>query len=446
MKLQPEDPRLSAYLLGELSAEEAAAVEHAIASDPALGLALQELENVQSLLTNTLAPGSSTLLPRQRHHILRAARHADGAGKIPALASLRKPLTPLHAVLASAAIIALAVFLLIRLPSSPPKNASAPPPDSNDPSGTLPLEIALLPAPGPADASIQARNDARPTASSGLTTAAGQRSDAMRENGDLFLRKVAERLSAAPVPTEEELPPLRPRGSVSALENPSIQLPVHAGRASLAWITRSILIDRKRPPASAVRTEEILNHFLLRPSGPTTVSQGVTLSTESISCPWKPSATLLLVSFRGANDSARELSATLHANTSSVRSYRLLGFAPVSGLETGTLPSRLPAKSVTSLVIEIDPSTVSGRLGSIEWSVNGHNAAPVMLARHGDAQPSADARFAALVCTYAQWLARDPASRIDAGLLAALARETAAENLPADRIDFLNLIDRSLDL
>ncbi len=268
----------------------------------------------------------------------------------------------------------------------------------------------------------------------------------MRENGDLFLRKVAERLSSSPLPQEAELPPLRPRGSVSASETPDLPLPVHAGRASLGWITRAILQERKRPPAAAVRPEEILNHFALRPAGAAAISQGVALSTESASCPWKPSATLLLVSFRGASGSASDVTATFKADPANVRAYRLLGFAPVTGLELSPLPTRLPAKTITSLVIEIEPSTAAGDLGSIEWSVNGKSAAPITLTRHDDADPSDDARFAALVCTYAQWLAREPSGMIDAYLLAALARETAAKDLPADRLDFLNLIDRSLDL
>ena len=55
-----------------------------------------------------------------------------------------------------------------------------------------------------------------------------------------------------------------------------------------------------------------------------------------------------------------------------------------------------------------------------------------------------DARFAALVCSYAQWLAGDQPGFIDAELVAALARETASATLPEDRAKFLMLVDRSL--
>ena len=447
MQLHPEDPRLTSYLLGELPADEALAVEHAVAADPALGIALKELENVQRLLSNTLAPGSSSLHPLQRENILRAARHADSSGKITRLASQTRSFKSLLIPLAAAAVITIAVFLILKLPVDAPRNAALPT-ILEDPDKGLPLEVALLPAPGPSDAgsSTSSSSDARPTASSELAKTAEARASALRNDGDLFLRRVAERLSETPTPEEKLLPPLRHRGSVNAADHPSIALPVHAGRGSLAWITRFIREDRKRPPVNAVRLEEILNQFQLRPAGAAAVSLGVTLSTETIACPWKPSASLLIVSFRGHNEAAREVSAAFRANQSTVRRYRLLGFSTVDGLHPGPLPTRLPAKSIVSLVIEIEPSTPTGELGNIEWFVAGQSAAPVQLTRQGDTEPSDDARFAALVCTYAQWLSADPASLIDTELLAALARECAAEGLPADRVDFLNLIDQSLNL
>jgi len=195
-----------------------------------------------------------------------------------------------------------------------------------------------------------------------------------------------------------------------------------------------------------VRLEEVLNQFSLRPTGTSAISQGATISAETTSCPWKPSAVLLLVSFRGANDAARDVSAKFLANPANVRHYRLLGFAPVSDLEPSPLPTSLPAKAVTSLVIEIEPATPASDIGTIEWSVNGAAAPTVTLVRKGDTEPSDEARFAALVCTFGQWLINQPAGMIDKEMLAALARETYSTSLPADRLDFLTLIEQSLKL
>jgi hypothetical protein len=445
MQLHPEDPRLTAFLLGELPADEAAAVEHAVAADPALGLAVRDLENIRNLLANTLAPGNASLHAEQRENILRTARHKDGSGKIIPLASQRRSFKSLLIPLSAAAIITLAVFLILRLPVGEPRTVALPE-DLESSSSSVPIEVALLPAPGPPDGFSRASfpSDPRPTASSDLAKSAHARAAGLRNDGDLFLRKVADRLAETPVPEEAMLPPLRPRSTMNPADHPSLALPIHVGSASLPWITRSIRVDKKLPPVNAVRLEEILNHFQFRPTGPAAVSQGVTLSTETLSCPWKPSAILLVVSFRSHNELAREVSAAFRANPNAVHRYRLLGFSPVSGVSPAALPSRLPAKEITTLVIEIEPSGSAADLGTIEWFAAGQSAAPVAITRPGDAEPSDDARFATLVCTFAQWLAHDPNAPIDTALLSALARECAAEGLSADRVDFLNLIDQSL--
>jgi hypothetical protein len=94
------------------------------------------------------------------------------------------------------------------------------------------------------------------------------------------------------------------------------------------------------------------------------------------------------------------------------------------------LPSRLPAKAITTLALEIEPSSAATALGAIEWTVDGKPAAAVPINLHLDAEPSDDARFASLLCTYAQWLVHDQPTFIDADLLAALARETVSATLP----------------
>ncbi len=445
MKLHPEDPRLTAWLLGELAAEDAAAIERAVAADPALRLAVGELEKTQRFLVDALAPaGKPELLPRQRDLVLQAARESDRQSAPAGTTAPRGKAAPWLFPLAAAAVLTIAALALLNLPSPDDKSAKQDLPDTK-PDGNPSIEIALMPAPAPPEPG-SGQNTPRPTASSSLMAAAKARSRSLEENGDLFLRKVAEQLAEAPVPSGKDLPPLVRRASVNAIEHPDLPLPVHAGRASLGWITRSIRGERKLPPANAVRTEEILNHFTLRPGGPASVARGVTLSTESVSCPWKPSSTLLLVSFRGAADTAREVTATYKANPAAVRSYRLLGFSTVAGNPAAKLPSGLPAKSVTSLVIEIEPASPTANLGTIEWTVAGQPAPIVSLIRQTDTEPSNDARFAALVCTFAHWLTSESGSTIDAELLSALARECASDTLPADRADFLNLINQALSL
>ncbi len=440
MKLHPEDPRLTSLLLGELPQDEAELVERAIAADPALTIAFEELQTTHRVLSSGLDQGELKLYARQRSAVLSAARYADKSGKVTPLRSGIKSPVRFLVPLAAAALVTLAILLLVKLPASDTRTTAAPDPDAPQ---TLAMEIALLPAPGPVDYSADPA--ARPTASSSLIEAATAHANALNADGGQYLRKIARQLSSQPTPDAAVLPPLVPRKMVAAAEHPTLQLPIRSGRSSLAWITHSIRQKHELPPSNAIRLEEMLNHFELRPAGSAAIAQGVTLSAETISCPWKPSASLVVVSLRGAKTGAREITAKFNAFPAAVRSYRLLGFAPVEGLPAGNLPNRLPEKSVTTLVLEIEPAAPTGDLGAITWTVGGHDAPPVYLSPDSPSEPSDDARFAALVCTYALWLIGDQAGMLDAEVLAALARETATETLSADRADFLNLIDQSLN-
>ena len=400
MQLQPEDPLLTAYVLGELGPEDSAAVELAVAADPALHAKVSEMKDIRRLLTEKLVLPTDKLLPRQRENIRRSARKADSAAKLISFGSLPAWLLPA----AAAAMLAMAIFTLLRMSANQQPPATAKPP--------VPPEITQDPT-----------------------------------------------LTAPPAPT----PPVWFLQD-NAVGSPALDLPVTAAKSNYATISKSIHQDRQLPPPHNVRLEEILNHFPLRLHGVTAIARDsantwhpderannapsaiATLSTEMIPCPWKPSATLLLISIRGNDQKDSDLKITFHPDSVNAFRYRLLGFRPIEGQTPGSLPSRLPANSVTTLALLIEPSTPAGNLGSLEWSADGKSAPTVALVRKNDAEPSDDARFAALVCTYAEWLAGGQDSVIDAEIVAALAREIASTTLAADRADFLNLIDRSLHL
>ena len=243
------------------------------------------------------------------------------------------------------------------------------------------------------------------------------------------------------------LPPLRPRTVVGMANTASFDLPIHTDTASADWIAKTIQLRGVLPDKTLVRTEDVLNHFSLRPNGPTAISRGITLSTESISCPWRPSATLFVISIRGAGTEDHVVSATFKPSMVNVARYKLLGFTTTT--DPGFVlpkPTKLPAKAICTLVLEVEPSIAASELGNIEWSVDNQPAPPVPLSRRTDQEPSDDARLAALVCAYTQWLRYERPELIDLELVAALARELASSNLAPERAELLNLIDRSLHL
>jgi hypothetical protein len=410
MALRPDDPKLSAWLLGELSAGEAAEVERAVAADPALKLASQEMERVQRLLSNTLAPQQASLFPRQRNTILQEARRMDASSRVVAFPARPKSPASWFFPIAAAAVLALASWLLIQLPSGENPQVADGGKDTKKP--TIPsVDATSWPAPAPSESGRSA-----------VVMPASQAVDA-----------------------HPHFPVLIPRSVVNALESPILPLPVQAGQMSFDWVTTAIRSESRLPHPHAVRFEEILNRFSLRPVGTAALSKGVALSVESVPCPWKPSSELLVVSLRGAAGDARDVTAAFQSNPAVVRSYRLLGYARAQGAVEGSLPTQLAAGASHALVIEVQAEKSSASFGSIEWTVDGQSAPVLEVIRRADTTPSNDARFAALVAASSLWLS-EPSGAIDKELLSAMIREHRSSAMPADRADFLRLIDEAMAL
>jgi anti-sigma factor ChrR (cupin superfamily) len=404
MKLHPEDPRLTTYVLGELGSEEAAAVEQAVAADPALHAEVAGIRNARQFLTDRLAGCEEKLLPAQRENILLNARVSSRPAGI--TSSFQAWLIPM----AAAAVLVLATFILMWMPEEPKATTATPTP------------VAPAPAAPPVETVME------------------------------------------PVKPESGGSGIAQRGAVSPTVFPTLDLPVRPGKSNLDMVANSIRNEGRLPVPDSVRLEEILNHFTMRLAGTASIARSAannwhpdnrdsgmsthvaTLSTELIACPWKPSATLLLVSARVSTLKDSDVKIMFRADPAAVLRYRLLGFTGSDGDPAGKLPARLPAGAVVNLAIEIEPSISGGVLGSLEWSADGTNAPPIPLTLNKDVEPSDDARFAALVCTFSQWLSGEQKGLIDAEVVAALARESASSGLPADRADFLVLIDKSLHL
>src|SRR5262249_22629788 len=76
MKIHPDDPRLPAYALGELAAEERAQIEAWLATSPEGRRAVDEIRETSAALANELrAESAPPLAAAQRQSIARAARN-----------------------------------------------------------------------------------------------------------------------------------------------------------------------------------------------------------------------------------------------------------------------------------------------------------------------------------------------------------------------------------
>ncbi|MBK1880939.1 von Willebrand factor type A domain-containing protein [Luteolibacter pohnpeiensis] len=413
MTLTPEDPRLTSYLLGELSPEEAAAVEKAVAEDPKLQAALSKFDDIRELIGDSLMRNDYQLHADQQDAVRRSAVLADRTRKLtPAPVAVRKfPIKPVLIALGTVAVVVILGAVIFGGSKDQPVASSG------SPEASTPDESVAAPA--------------LPKFAIGPDNPSG--------------------FSAAPVlenrPDEAEFPPLLFRNPIAASESPVLSLPIRSGHTSLDWVSNFIHQNSKLPPVNSVRIEEFLNAFELLPAGSAAIAKGVSLSAEAISCPWKPSAVLLIVSLRGAPNANHEVTASFRADPTMVSHYRLLGYSPMSG-EGKDLPmtTQVPAKSMVTLALVIEPQGVAKNFGTLDWTVDHESAPAVPMVFNPSNEPSDDARFAALVCTYGQWLAGDQRGIIDTEIVAAMAREVASESISPERYSFLELIDRSLSL
>jgi len=117
MKLHQEDPRLTAYLLGELSLEEAAAVESAAAEDSAIRNVLDETDRVRVALEDAFGAKKEALLSTQRDRIRKAAKEAARNGALQHLKSHPRARNPWAIPMAIAALIAIGLFVMTLIPS-----------------------------------------------------------------------------------------------------------------------------------------------------------------------------------------------------------------------------------------------------------------------------------------------------------------------------------------
>ena len=117
MKPEMEEWHLTAFVQGELAPEEAARVEYAVASDPAVRLAVEEIERAEARVSDAFGTGCEKLLPRQKSAIMRAAKAAARGDEAQRLQSHRQVLKIWSWPVAAAAVVAAGMFLVTLIPA-----------------------------------------------------------------------------------------------------------------------------------------------------------------------------------------------------------------------------------------------------------------------------------------------------------------------------------------
>ncbi|MBK1825849.1 von Willebrand factor type A domain-containing protein [Haloferula rosea] len=374
MKLTPEDPRLSAYLLGELSAEEAAEVDRAVAADPAVRVSLNELQKTMNFLSGVLGgPTEEKLLPAQRQAVLRAGRDADDAGKVVEFVSAKKSIRPWLTGMAAAAAIAFAAVLLNQMGG-----------ERGGATNEWADEIALLPMPGPGGAE-GLTNPAKGTA------VEFEMQRQVEQRGSAFLGEVARKLEQVRLPEVDRLP--APTNLSDFSEAASVRLPVLVGKSSPVWVNRWMQEHGELPPKRLVRVEEFINSVSLRT---TDEFAGLGYGWAVMDCPWNADSRLVAVQVSAGNASVKDLELT----SVSTQPRRVLG--SFSRRSDESLPTVLPAGTRTLVMMEVRANAAS--LGELQIRHGGSDRVLSFPFPDEEMAVSAEMARAVTMAGYALWL------------------------------------------
>ena len=422
-KISPDDPRLTAYALGELEAEERAAFERQLAVDAEARAWVEEIRAAQALLGVALAEEPAPAVTRA---IELPARVAPGKATEPARANvLRFP----QAYFAAAGLAAacFGVYFVVhevrvaqeaKLPAGLVQHVAS-----------AEMASAPLPAPAPQEA------DAAPR----MTPPAAARAE-------------KRAMSAFQLVAHE--PAVADR-FFSTVEAASSTFPLRLGRESLRNV-REQLRRGVRPERATVHVAEMINGFHYAWPEPAAGEALVTLLEET-AAPWAPGHRLVRVGVRGAGAAgsvaAREARVRVDFNPARVRAWRLIGFErdePAVGVNGLAAGETLRAGDTVTALYEILPQdnvpAADRTLLTLSLDYRAADAdAPRVLTRRletegaGFARASADLKFIAAVAAFGLHL-RASTEQPEVALeeIASWAREGAGDD--AMRLEWVELM------
>ncbi|MBB5350973.1 hypothetical protein HNR46_001207 [Haloferula luteola] len=386
MKLLPDDPRLTGYVLGELDEADARLVERAAASDPAIRLTLQELERTCGFLGDVLGPmGEAKLRPRQRRAVLKASTEEDRQLQAEQPKERRSRAGWMMAGAAAAVMVAAA--MLGR--------------GGRSGEGTVDA-VALLPAPGPGAGTIQVATAGQVQQG---TPQAPQGSEGI-VSGPAFLQRTRS-LSEAPLPSLTQLPVTADLGGFAT--DSSLRLPVVTGTGSAVWVRRWIRERGELPPRDAVRVEELVNSLTI-PTRP--LGDGLECGVGSMRCPWNAERMLVAVALRSRDED----SVGLTVRSLSDEPRRVVGSYGMRS--DAKLPTTLPAGRSQLVLLEFSGGS---DLGSIELQ-DGRGHQFVLRVADQEA-PQEDLLRVATMAAFGLWLRHEEVSSEDLQKLLEVSRQ-----------------------
>ena len=450
-ELQPDDPRLTAYMLGELPPREAEMIAERLQSNSDLALDVAKTQALGKLLCETYEKEGLSLHPVQRAAIRQVGQNQE-AYKIRSVMRRSDVFRGIGLSLAAAASVTLVLLILAKTPVSSRTEGFATSAEE------LNMDVVLSPA-----ALVQWGEASLAKLTSSPTQEEGKDGSAKTtEEREAARLEFTERITSDPqrffaaaeltarrqhLPEAESFIPLSENDYLSSREQPTTAVPVMAGRTSFAWVERYLRERGELPPRDAVRLEELVNYPDYIEEGHAQVG-GVSLSSELVPCPWNEECLLLVLLLQRVpgSEAHEEVFVNLEIDEQRVGEYRLLGFAQPDGLvvdAAGADASHpLAAGNSTYVFYEIRPGDTpfdETPLGQIAMKVSSGSGSPVYKNLDIPSIPdrwldsSNSFRTAATVAAYALCLRDSPyKGKLNFQWVESLARQTLLENPEAN--------------
>jgi hypothetical protein len=437
MKVHPDDPRLSAYVIGELSAADRAEVERALATSPVIRNSVSELRKVVRILEDSLGGDPMALDSLRLERVMSAARQADAAEQGIALESGRRSWRGWWVSGAAAAAVAATLVVLAQIPAGESASNQSDPGGSEEAWQRRAREAALTPvaAPQPVDGVEVAPDQEDPKAAVAASPGKPGASD-----GE-FLERVRREADAGLLPAAGEFPQLADAEFQAVPVTGEVPLPLVSGGSSWTWIRRYITERDALPPAGAVRIEEMLNAF---PGRLGEDDNG--LRVEIAECPWDSGNSLALVTVANPGADSIAVSLTAAFDSGTIAAYRLVGYAEFKNAEAGEATAVLAPGTSHQLIIELRP-TGANQMPAMQVDLRGEKSARVATSasRLSWDAASDSFRFNALLACFGRALRAGAGSPDVEVLRSHLAAFPATSDSP-ERTEALAVIRRALTI
>lgn len=365
-RIHPEDPRITAHALGELSRTERAEIERAALLNPAVQEALDEASRLAGLLGNALGDRRFDLGDARREAIRRAGRH-PGVHELPSARPLHRWGRPLAVISAAAALVVGGLLVLQEIPVRMIDGGNMEIVETEEEAMMqillAPVELSRVvrgPQAVPAAPVRPAEGEDAADITKDPEFVAMTR--LLHEDPDAYFRNVREAATLAAMRDLARLPELKDNDFVSTRDTARTRVPIVSGGASHALVERFVRGEERLPPLNAVRIEELVNHVVYRDDGDAQV-RGVRLGAELVRCPWDKGRLLLGVLLRNDSNELLPLSSMLQLEVKPdvIRSYRLVGYADAQGGGTSAAisPEGLPPGWSNFVLYELTPAKSS---------------------------------------------------------------------------------------